>query len=824
MKDLWIGRLRRHWVQLAAALVVTAGMAVYLNLHGAGLARRVEETVVWTNTGSHAVGTAQLQPDTLYRQPFTALGDTLWGLHFPLCGVDPEGGDGLITVSITDGAGNTLYSRELREQELAAGGYWTDNDSDYYIVMEDLDLSVTPGETCYLELYLSDCTGVPVSYWTVSAVGEDGYENFHALDAGAAAADTALYIQYQSYRETSNLLPPLLALYGLFLLLLFLPAGRWYSWLGRGALAALPVFVFCAFEFVAGNLTAVQPQYAAYTVLLLYLVLAAAAALGVAGPLLVLAAANLLSLANYFVTSFRGLPISVADLAAVNTAAAVAAGYEYALPFEYLLVSLAALCMGVVLVRGRSAEKRRKRQLQQGREAQRRFVRFAPPAWAARLAVCGVSLLCLAGAFASLPTAGYDTWRPDSNFSRLGWLYTNCVRLQQSRLQKPAGYSAASAAALLEETPAAGQSGAERPANLIVIMNESFSDLTVLGDLALSQDAMPFLHSLQENMETGWLSVPVLGGGTCNSEWEVLSGNSKMLTDISFDPYYTFYTAGTPRYNPSGLPASLAEAGYRTVALHPCTATNWNRDVAYGQMSFDSFLSDADFTDPRLVHGWISDESCYRKIVECFESKAGGELFVFAVTMQNHGGYLANTEDVEQTVWLLDDPDNLEASTYFSLMYESDRAFQGLVEYFEGVDEPTMIVMFGDHQPSLAAEFYSALYGTEDLSGLSNEVRELQYITPYVIWTNYDRTVSGHVPYLSANYFGAYIKRAAGLETDAYDEFRLAFLEKYPVVGHYGIFDSAYAFTPYGEMTAEQKADLDRLDQVQYYHMTNFSQ
>lgn len=589
-------------------------------------------------------------------------------------------------------------------------------------------------------------------------------------------------------------------------------------------LAVLPVFLFCSFELMAGNLAEIQPRYAAYTLLLLYLVLAAAAAaLGVAGPLLALAAANILSLANYFVCSFRGLPISVADLAAVNTAAAVAAGYEYTLPFEYLLTTLSALCLGVVLVRGRSAEKRRKKQLeQQGWEARHRFFRLVPPGWAVRLAVCGASLLGLAGVFVTLPAAGYDTWRPDSNFSRLGWLYTNCIRLQQSHLQKPAGYSAASAAGLLEEASVNERNNATRPANLIVIMNESFSDLTVLGDLALSQDAMPFIHSLQENAETGWLAVPVLGGGTCNSEWEVLSGNNKMLTDISFDPYYTFYTAGAPRYNPAGLPASLAEAGYRTVAIHPYTATNWNRDVAYEQMGFDRFLSDTDFADPQRVHGWISDQSCYQKIIECYENKTGEELFVFNVTMQNHGGYLANTEDVEQNVWLLDDPDNLEATTYLSLVYESDRAFRSLLEYFEEVDEPTMIVMFGDHQPSLSAEFYSGLYGTEDLSELPDEIRELLYITPYVIWTNYDRTISNHVPYLSASYFGAYIKRAAGLETDAYDDFRLAFLQQYPVIGHYGIFDGSYTFTSYGGMTAEQKADLDRLDQVQYYHMTSF--
>lgn len=814
-------RARTYLGRLAAAVLVTVCLAVYLWPRAAALQNAEEEIARWLDPGENTVNTVQMLPDTLYRQPFTALGDTLLDLHFPFCGIDPEG-DGRISVSVADAAGETLYETVIQARDLTSGLYWTVNDFDYYVSLTDLELSLKKGSTYYLQLFLSDCTGTPISYWSVEA-GEEGYENLGPAEIGGAVGGTAIYVEYELYRDHTNEMLPVLLLLALFwLVALFAPARPWC----RGAAALLPVFVYLTFEALAGNLAAIQPRYTAYTLLLLYLFLAfLLSALKTAGALLYLFGGLLMGLANYFVLSFRGAPVSVADITAIGTAATVAAGYSYELPTLFLSELLLALCLAVLLVRGGRAAKRRHKQLEeQGWVAQPRFPQLSLPGWAARAAVCGASLLCLAWAFVTLPTSGYDSWRPDSNFSSMGWLYTNCMRLRQRHLQKPDGYTAAAAADLLEQAAEDEPNDAVRPQNLIVIMNESFSDLTVLGDLALNQDALPGLHSLQETAEIGWLAVPVLGGGTCNTEWEVLSGNNKMLTDISFDPYYTFYTEGTPRYNPVSLPSSLSEDGYRTVAIHPCTATNWNRDVAYSQMGFDSFLSDAAFLEPTLVHGWISDQSDYEKIIELYQNKTSDSLFVFNVTMQNHGGYLSNTGDVEKTVWLEDDPDDLETATYLSLIYESDRAFQSLLEYFETVDEPTMIVMFGDHQPSLSPEFYDRLFGTEDLSELPPESRELLFVTPYVIWTNYSRTVKQPVPYMSASYLGAYIKRAAGLETDPYDDFRLAFMQQYPVLGHYGIFDSDYLFTAYDDMSAEQRADLNLLDCVQYYHMTNFEQ
>lgn len=142
-------------------------------------------------------------------------------------------------------------------------------------------------------------------------------------------------------------------------------------------------------------------------------------------------------------------------------------------------------------------------------------------------------------------------------------------------------------------------------------------------------------------------------------------------------------------------------------------------------------------------------------LIEQYETKESPNelLFSFLVTMQNHGGY--DWEDYEPTVQL----DYLEhyplAEQYLSLIQETDAAFQYLIEYFTAVDEPTMIVMFGDHLPCIEESFYEMLLGCnwDECSKLDNQKL---YTTPFIIWTNYDIEERSNVE-MSSNYFGSYI-------------------------------------------------------------------
>ena len=88
------------------------------------------------------------------------------------------------------------------------------------------------------------------------------------------------------------------------------------------------------------------------------------------------------------------------------------------------------------------------------------------------------------------------------------------------------------------------------------------------------------------------------------------------------------------------LPDYLKTLGYQTIATHPYNAGGWERDTVYPMLGFNESVFKDDYVNPQYVRQYISDESCVDKIIEFYENKEkDAPLFVFNVTMQNHGGY-----------------------------------------------------------------------------------------------------------------------------------------------------------------------------------------
>ena len=146
--------------------------------------------------------------------------------------------------------------------------------------------------------------------------------------------------------------------------------------------------------------------------------------------------------------------------------------------------------------------------------------------------------------------------------------------------------------------------------------------------------------------------------------------------------------------------------------------------------------------DDDLIRCFLSDRSMYNRIIDLYENNSEDEpLFLFGVTMQNHGGYTNDLNGTfvpeiktqyEQKFYSTDILDN-----YLSLIYETDKAYEELINYFSKVDEPTVIVMFGDHQPSdIVTQPIYANNAVTDQKTLKG--RTERYKTPYIIWSNYD--------------------------------------------------------------------------------------
>ena len=151
--------------------------------------------------------------------------------------------------------------------------------------------------------------------------------------------------------------------------------------------------------------------------------------------------------------------------------------------------------------------------------------------------------------------------------------------------------------------------------------------------------------------------------------------------------------------------------------------------------------------------------------------------------MQNHRGF----EGVEETVHLTDYDEFPMVNQHLSLIRASDDALKYLIEYYSGIEEPTMIVLFGDHQPSIETEFYETLYGGE-LDPLPPEDHARMYITPFLIWTNYEQESMDGAK-LSAQYLSLAVLQRANLGMPDYLYFLNAMSQEMPVVHMFGYYN-----------------------------------
>ena len=375
------------------------------------------------------------------------------------------------------------------------------------------------------------------------------------------------------------------------------------------------------------------------------------------------------------------------------------------------------------------------------------------------------------------------------------------ANIQFVMVDKPEGYSASRVQNLGEEL--AQEEEPEllgRPEGLptvIAIMNESFTDMQSVGDVEFTPDNLPFLHSLQESGEVIWGTAysSVYGGNTCNSEYEFLTGNTTAFLPTGSKPYQQYVDS-----DQTALPSILKSYGYRCVAVHPGNRDAWSRDTAYPYLGFDEFIDVSAFdVDRTLTHRLTSDRSTYDQLIYEYENRQEGEpLFLFGVTIQNHGGY--EDENFQTTVRVKEAAGEYpQTEQYLSLTKKSDQALEYLLDYFSQREEPVVVLFFGDHWPNLEEEYLTDLLGTDSTSlGLKDMMREYQ--VPFVIWANYPLE-SQEIEAVSLNYLSSLLLRAAGLEGTDYTKFLEQLRQEVPVITAVGTMDKDGSLYAVGEST-----------------------
>ncbi len=486
--------------------------------------------------------------------------------------------------------------------------------------------------------------------------------------------------------------------------------------------------------------------------------------------------------ANYFVYAFRGTSLKINELSAAGTAARVLKQYNFRPDSDLAYAWAIAVFLGVLAWKtGKGKEaKRHKRAL-----AVNLALRFG--CMMAGILIAFVSGYMLLGTDLLVEQGFLNEYgfQYQENYECNGYLVASCIDIQNSRVEKPKGYSEEKVEEILQEYyPEHMETEVQDLPHIILILNESFADLRVLGNWQPDEENMDFFYSLTDNTIRGYANASVLGGGTANSELEILTGCSVGLLPAS---YYA-YQQGINR-DTSSLVSILEGYGYKTYSMHPENRQNWNRAGVYQYFGFDESLWKEDFEDAELLHSGVTDLETYRKVEELYENRKEGErLFVFDLTMQNHGGYVPwRWEETYQRYGI--DTGLSEPEIYSSLIKVSDDAFAQLVEYFAQEDEKVIICMVGDHQPKFEDEdFYKDIYAATE--GLTEEdIIFNQYKTPFVIWANYDIEERSGMD-ISLNYLGPVLLEAAGMEGTAYFNYLSQLMQDYPIITANGYQDS----------------------------------
>lgn len=514
----------------------------------------------------------------------------------------------------------------------------------------------------------------------------------------------------------------------------------------------------------------------------------------------------------------RKTPVVPSDLYCIKTAAAVVGNYTFYVSSELILATVA---MAFIIMLSMKIPYEHKLETKVIKHSKVIF-RIVP-----LVAAIILGIVISNFEYTDFDNDNFDTARMNEIDGTILTFYINYMKMQ---IEEPDGYSAKYAKELLDRYTDNTIEGTFKP-NVIVVMDEAFSDLSLIGDLKTDKDPLEYCHSLKNDAFTrkGWLNVSVWGGSTCNTEFEFLSGNSLYLLPPGSIPYMQYVSENT-----DSLCNYFHRLGYKNTAIHPYWGQCWRRDTNYENFGFDEFIDaedfDAqsstkkiseikihdgcDFGDLDYVRDYISDKESFRMIRKQLEEKKPGEsMFIFNVTMQNHGGYLYDGDNFKNTI----DSTACYSSRldqYLSLVDRTDDAIKELMEFVRNYEEPTILLIFGDHQPGLERSVYETLY-KDKLENLTSDLAAKRYTVPYFICSNYELE-DVEYPETSPNFLSMILKETGKLPFDSWDMFRKEVQKEYPVMTGRGIKPKDDIFRGRGAVSDKI---LDEYNVLEYYNI-----
>ncbi len=279
-----------------------------------------------------------------------------------------------------------------------------------------------------------------------------------------------------------------------------------------------------------------------------------------------------------------------------------------------------------------------------------------------------------------------------------------------------------------EATPAPDKEHTEHVStdypNFVFLQLESFFDPTHITGAAFSEDPVPNFRRMKESFSSGFLTVPSIGAGTANTEFELLTGISLDFFGPGEYPYKTVLKDTACE----SLAYNLSSLGLTAHAIHNNDGTFYGRNIVFSQLGFHTFTPIEYMGTYRTTPlGWAKDEILIPQILKALNS-TDGQDFIYTISVQGHGAYPEEAL-LENPVISIDAlPEDLKDSYYELLyfvnqLYEMDRFLGRLTTALEEYEEEVVLVLYGDHLPTFP--FTNELLTNGNI-----------YETEYVIWSN----------------------------------------------------------------------------------------
>ena len=336
----------------------------------------------------------------------------------------------------------------------------------------------------------------------------------------------------------------------------------------------------------------------------------------------------------------------------------------------------------------------------------------------------GMQLGVLDTFFPSLPYAYRDNGVP----------YSFMITWVKTGIDKPKGYSEKKIKGIFKDgelgkdgiyTP--GKDDTDKPdqtPNIIFLQLESFVDPTIAKDVEYSKDPIPFYRQLLKDYSSGYLTVPAVGAGTANVEFEAITGISARFFGPGEYPYKSILTKETCE----SAPYDLRQIGYTSHAIHNHRGAFYNRNTVFSNLGFDTFTCLEYMNNVvKTPKNWAKDTILTENIIDALNSSEGPD-YIYTISVQGHGKYPKEQVIEEPAIEVTKAPDEESKWSYeyyANQVYEMDLFVKELTEALEDYDEDIVLVMYGDHLPALDMKEENLTTG--DL-----------YKTQYVVWSNFD--------------------------------------------------------------------------------------